>query len=145
MSAKKGIIVIMTERTYSSPVPQTGRRWPKLWLRAKAQRRTVQFLTPWCKQNREIKGNKFPDKDGSYSIVLIAKCRLQRRETRVSNQIGKSLTGDWSLDDRRRKALRRRSAASLPARLLGAIKNCKSSRSTLKQRRKKERKRQKFL
>jgi len=35
-------------------------------------------------------------------------------------------------------------AASFPARLLGAIKNCKSSRSTLKQRRKKERKRQKF-
>jgi hypothetical protein len=105
--------VIMTERTYSSPVPQTGRRWPKLWLRAKAQRRTVQFSIPWCKQNREIKGNKFPDKDGSYSIVLMAKRRLQRKKTIISNQGEESLTSDWSFNDRRRRALRCRSRCFL--------------------------------
>ena len=92
------------------PVPQQDGDCPSNGLLRKLKRRTVQFLLPWCKENREVQGNEFPNEDRSHSTVLNSQMTGSKgKETSVSNQTGKFLTGDWSLDDRRRKALRCRS------------------------------------
>ena len=66
-------------------------------------------LTSLRKENREIQGNKFPNEDASYSIILMAEDRLWKRRSEDPNKKEESLTSDWSLDDRRRRVLRRRS------------------------------------